>query len=127
MDILTLHSGPLAKLTSTSNKITYILKWFFSNPGFTSDIFEDDLISYRKLQGVHRYDSGTLMPAVKSSLEEVINRVCDEPVIVEVSQENIDEYYYKLQLTFKNSSGGGILMQSNVNINENNITINNTE
>ena len=124
-DIITLQAGPLSYIKSTTNKIAYLLKWYFNNPGNISDHHELEMISFREDMGNYGEDYEMLANEVRSNLGNAVRRVCpDETIIVEVTKKELDGVYYTLQILFKDANSSSILLNSDIAVKDNDIKIN---
>ena len=73
MTIPTLHNGPVQFAETPQDIVAYLIRHSLKNPGFTSSIIEDQLVSFRKLEAkfVNRDD---LIEAYMTKLQEVIDK-----------------------------------------------------
>jgi len=90
MKIPTLHSGTREVVSTLEDKIAYILRHTLTNPGYTSDMIEDELISFRKLEALHDGNVEELKDDYKKRLEIAILNVTGVRVEVILETKELD-------------------------------------
>ena len=91
MKIPTLHSGTRQVLESVEDKVAYIIRHSLVNPGFTSDMIEDDLLSFRKLEATYDNRIGEIVRHYKHKLELTLNRVLGFTVDVSIKTLKLNQ------------------------------------
>ena len=91
MKIPTLHSGTRQILESTEDKVAYIIRHSLMNPGFTSDMIEDDLISFRKIEATYDNRIAEIVRSYKQKLESVLLNVLGFEVEVNIKTLKLNQ------------------------------------
>ena len=78
----------------------YIVRQYFSNPGKTSELFEEELISFNKTRVLYNNNLDRLVEDVESSLREVLKRYMpNDDISIEAKAVNIqDTSRYNIEL-----------------------------
>ena len=69
--IMTLHNRSAQVLTKPADQIAYAIRWFFVNPGSTSSVNEEEMISFRKLNAT----AGTRPEVMAGSIQNLLTQI----------------------------------------------------
>lgn len=87
--ILSLHSS-LGILKDKRDIAAYLVRQYFSNPGKTSELFEDNLISFNKTKVLYNNNLEGLVNDVEDSLREVLRRYMpNDDISIEAKAVNV--------------------------------------
>lgn len=75
MPIPTLHSGTIQIINTREDVISYSLVHSVQNPGNTSELIEDDLVSLRKLEATYDKRIHDLAAEYQNQLQNMLNRI----------------------------------------------------
>jgi len=122
--IPSLHNGPTDILTDTQKKLWSIIAFVFNNPGAISNVMEEEVVSFRKLNAEFGSNRESLAVELQQSLETIVRRVFpDEGFLVSVFAEPIDEVKYTLIINI--SQGTSVILSSPIPIENRKVTITN--
>jgi hypothetical protein len=96
-----------------------IVRFALENPGETSELFENELISFRKLQATFGNDREGLAAAFQQAIQIVITQYYpNDSISVSVETEDRSELSYALQIAITNPQGDSLLTIDPVVVNE---------
>lgn len=118
--IPTLDGGPDEILTTPEQNLAYLVRHLLYAPGSTSSIYEDQLLSFRKLEAQHHSDRSGLIDAIKRQLQAAVQRRYDNTYVVDVSSYNSGGDTFGLYIDIKERATGISAIPSTAFIVENN-------
>lgn len=123
--IPTLSIGPIQQLTSDQDKIAYIIKFALYNPGATSSMFEEELVSFRKLEAKYGEDGARLAQELGQKLSDVIFRYFGNKYGVDVSNYDVDVGKFGIAINVIDNVNQSVLIRTKVDVvDENTLNIN---
>lgn len=119
-----LSKGTEDLIESKEGKLWHILTHSLRNPGFTSDIAEDEMISFRELEARFGNTPDILKEHYRQALGTVVKRhYPDDNIDVYVEIADLAENTYTLQVGFIDGQGNPLLTTRPITITEEGIDI----
>lgn len=118
-----LNSGTKQVITSRSGIASYIIYYFFTNPGNISETFPG-MISFREVEAKYELEPSELTSAVESYIKDALDRYFyEDKISVDVTREQIDQKTYRFILSLTSSSGEPIIDGKTVKVNQDSIEV----
>ena len=84
-------SSTIGYLEDVRDQVANIIRWMIMNPGFTSSIWENDLISFRRMSSEFESDRNTLVAALTDKCSAIFNRMfADYEIVPEFRAEDLE-------------------------------------
>ena len=84
-------SSTIGYLEDVRDQVASLVRWVIMNPGFTSSLWEDDLVSFRKIAAEYEGDSTALIEMLELKFSTIFQRMFkDYSVTPEFRAELID-------------------------------------
>lgn len=122
--IPTLHAGMSEIVRTDADKLAYIIRHAFKNPGNTSLYIEDSLISFRKLDAEYGRNGVTLAGVVENRLLEIATELIEDLGSLTVTYQSGEDPLYHLIVEATNKSGVAILQSVNIAVSPDDFQIN---
>lgn len=127
----TLHNISTPSLKVLGDQLAYLVRWYFANPGGTSSVIEDDLVSFRKLNSQFGKDPALMCEKTAAALERACHRYAPDVTVTctykeeikrssvefdPASGEGILQGTYKMEITISNGEGVPIIPMQTIRI-----------
>ena len=123
----TLHAMSTPSLSRPADVATYLIGWLFRNPGGTSSVNENEMVSFRKLVAVYGNQPNELASQITNMLETCMRHYFPAagytvPCQVEYkdgysSDEGVYQGNYGITITVQDSNGVSVVPVSNIVVN----------
>lgn len=123
----TLFNMTTPNLTKPADVAVHLVRWLFTNPGYTSTINENEMISYRKLVAMYGTDADVLAEHITDMLNQTMLRYFpDGGYIASCTVEDKvgysdDEHVYQgdkaIKISFTDANGAAIIPRGAINVN----------
>lgn len=115
--IPTLTLGPSQILTNPQDIILYILRSVFLNPGDTSSMIENEIISFRKLEATYGKNGHELATKLSSELNTVFGRYFSGTgIVADVTYTSLGDGKYALGIEVRDEFGNLKLIRGKVDV-----------
>lgn len=127
----TLHNISTPALKLLSDQLAYLVRWYFANPGGTSSVIEDELVSFRKINSMYGKDPATMCEMTANALERACHRYSSDVHVTcnyvnEIKRSATDtdpasgiavlEGTYKLEINIETNAGVPIIPVQTIRI-----------
>ena len=104
---------PDSVLTKVKDIIGYQVLFFLNNPGFTSTLYKDHMMSFRGMITKYNKNPNALRDEVSSSLSTIFKRLFPDMIIeVRCEIQKLEGIYVKLTLSIEDENGHVLLPTS---------------
>lgn len=117
--IPTFHLGSINTLKTREDIITYLIQFFFANPGWTNSYHEADMLSFRYTNAKHGSDPAKLADTIALQFSTVFAKYFPENTpLVSVTVDTINaDGTFSLDLLVSDELGNPIIPVSKIKIN----------
>ena len=120
-----LSKGTEDLIESKQGKLWHIVSHSLRNPGFTSDINEEDMISFRALEAAFGQDSNMLAGQYADALNRVIARhYPNDSINAFVEIDDVKENTFTLQIGITDAEGNQLLTTKPITVTPEGIDLN---
>jgi hypothetical protein len=121
----TLHNRSTPELRTPGDIAAYLIRFMFTNPGRTSEHYEDRMVSFQQLAADYESDRESLAGAVQNRLQTAMYQYFPNMGIsVSVRYETIEDPYYRLIINIVDSDNNPVMVGTKVDIQNGLISIN---
>lgn len=109
------------------SQVASLVRFFIMNPGDTSDLWEDNLLSFRKLVGEYEHDPQALAGAAGSRLRKILNNkfrdldfTCDFTSKDYKENTTDGRYTINFDISYTNINGSSVpaLISGDIDVNQ---------
>ena len=120
----TFHNSSTSILRTPGDVAAYLIRFMFTNPGRTSEHYENRMISFQKLMASYEHDRDALAEAVQGQLQMALYQYFPElRLSVTVHHEIVSENWYKLIISIVDGNSIPVMSGTKINIQNGIITI----
>lgn len=122
--IPTFTDGTKEIVKTPSGIASYLIYFFFTNPGDISTTFPD-LISFRKLHAQLGNSSAMMCTAIQTMFQDILNEhFPDSGITVEVTEERVTDTTFKLLIKIRDRYQSYLIDPSAVTVDGDDVTVN---